>query len=291
MGIQTIGLKSLGLRKPKVGGGFSWSTYWTTQGTEELIAYTAGLTTDLSRAQKLVLTDFVKALKTGLEITNLSDYFDAIYLLAGETEESSYKNLTEDDHHCTAVAAPTWTQFQGIQGNGTTQYLNTNYNPATEGENYKQNDCMVGVYSNTDLAQDSRTDIGAVGGGVNLQFNAKMTGGQTLGRINTGNNPAVYDAEANSLGMFMLGRNGNNEAGLFGYHDKAALAGRISAADLTNGVPANNIFISGWNLNGNLSAPSTRQLAFAFVSKFVTTTHRDIICDAFTAYLNATLFF
>jgi hypothetical protein len=40
----------------------------------------------------------------------------------------------------TAVNSPTWTANQGFTGNGTSSYIDTNFNPATQGVNYTLND-------------------------------------------------------------------------------------------------------------------------------------------------------
>ena len=77
----------------------------------ELTTYITGLTTPLSSAQLLRLNTLIKTIKTRLSISALSEAFDTIYVLAGETSESSLKNLVKDAHHCTAVNAPTFTQY------------------------------------------------------------------------------------------------------------------------------------------------------------------------------------
>ena len=82
----------------------------------EVTAYIDGLTTPLSSGQLTALNTFVKALKDGLSITLLSEVFDVMYILAGETEESSLRNLIKRAHDAEAVNSPTFTTLEGFTG-------------------------------------------------------------------------------------------------------------------------------------------------------------------------------
>jgi hypothetical protein len=113
----------------------------------EVTAYISGLTTPLSAGQITKLNTFVSSLKTGLSITALSDAFDVMYILGGETEESSLRNLVKNAHHASAVNSPAFTQYEGFTGNGTSMYINTNYNASTHADNYAQNSATVSYYS------------------------------------------------------------------------------------------------------------------------------------------------
>jgi hypothetical protein len=94
----------------------------------ETVTYITGLTTPLSSGQVTLIDTFVTSLKTGLSITTLDEVFDVMYILAGETAESSLRNLIKNDHHATAVNSPTFTALEGFTGDGLTKYINTNYN-------------------------------------------------------------------------------------------------------------------------------------------------------------------
>jgi len=47
----------------------------------------------------------------------------------------------------TGVNSPTFTNNQGFQGNGTSSYIDVNYNPSISGTNYSQNNASIGFYS------------------------------------------------------------------------------------------------------------------------------------------------
>ena len=123
--------------------GINWSSYWTTQGVAELIAYNAGLATPLSVEQNARLETFIKAVKTGFSSTNLSDDFDVMRFLGGQTAESSLRNLVKNSHHGTAVNSPTFTQYESFKGDGLTSYIDDNYNPSTQAVKYTQNNASL----------------------------------------------------------------------------------------------------------------------------------------------------
>jgi lysophospholipase L1-like esterase len=56
-----------------------------------------------------------------------------------------WKRLTQ----YTAVSNPTFTTNQGFAGNGTSSYINTNYNPFSEAVNFELNNATIGTYIRT----------------------------------------------------------------------------------------------------------------------------------------------
>lgn len=56
------------------------------------------------------------------------------------------------------VSSPTFTTNQGYNSNGTTSYLNTNYNAATQGVNYTQNDASQFMWIHSTGASATLTD-------------------------------------------------------------------------------------------------------------------------------------
>jgi hypothetical protein len=249
----------------------------------DLVAYMTGLATPLSTEQKNLLNTFILALKSGLSITNLSDAFDIAYVIGGETQESSYRNLVKRLHDITAVGSPTWAALEGHTG-ATGKYLDTNYNPSTQGSRYTLNNCSLGVYSRTNtngLYSDigSRTSLSDYTA-ILARYNAK-----TYMRLHNAINPVVEDVESDSLGMFIACRNAADQTGLFGYHNKSSLA-RANMGNTTN-IPNCNIFIGARNGSGTPEQESIRQLSFAFAGRYFNSTEVGVIVDAFEAYMDA----
>jgi len=252
----------------------------TTTFHSEIGVYITGLTTPLSEGQKILLNNFIGTVKSGMSITSLSDLFDAMYILAGETQESSLKNLVKNAHHCTATNTPDFLAFNGFLG-GTDEYLDTNYNPNTEGSKCTQNNCSAGVHSLTD-ANGLYCDMGIIA--THYLAILSRYNNNTIMRLNSGVNPYVNENEGNSLGTFIVTRNAASETGLFGYKDKVSLV--IGNEGNTTGVPNGNIFILGRNNGaGVLEQASPRRIAFAFLGGYLSSERVTVITDAFTTYL------
>ena len=134
--------------------------------TPEVQAYISGLTTPLSSGQVGKLNKFVRTLKTGLGISALSDAFDVMYILGGETAESSLRNLVENAHHATAVNSPAFTAFEGFTGDGTSSRILTNYNEYLNAVNVARDNVSSGIYIRDIIKQSQpilygNTNIGA----------------------------------------------------------------------------------------------------------------------------------
>lgn len=249
----------------------------------DLVTYMTGLSTPLSTGQKDLLNTFILALKSGLSITNLSDAFDIAYVIGGETQESSYRNLVKRLHDITAVGSPTWTALEGHTG-ATGKYLDTNYNPSTQGSKYTLNNCSLGVYSRTD-ANGLYSDIGSRTSTSDYTVILSRYSGASVMRLHNPVNPSVTDAEADSLGMSIACRNAASQTGLFGYHNKTSLT-IINSGNTTN-IPNCNIFIGARNNNGTPEQESIRQLSFAFAGRYFSEAEVGVIVDAFEAYMDA----
>jgi hypothetical protein len=121
------------------GGGFdadyqSILDYGTTQG------YTLP-----SASQKIKQNQLLVDLKNAGIWSKLDTF--SVFANDGDSDFAliDWKRLTD----YTAINSPTFTTNVGFQGNGTSSYINSNYNPATSGVNYVQNNYSFGWYMNT----------------------------------------------------------------------------------------------------------------------------------------------
>ncbi|NMC98227.1 MAG: hypothetical protein GYA62_00700 [Bacteroidales bacterium] len=250
----------------------------------DLTTYITGLATPLSDNQKIRLNTFVKSLKTGLAITNLSEYFDTLYILAGETEESALKNLAKNAHHCTAQNSPAFVQYEGYTG-ANTKYLDTNYNPSSQGVRFTQNNASYGVYSRTN-GDTLNTPIGHYDA-TKYAFMRLRSSNASYGHLNTNGTPYNNPPCTDSRGMFINTRDGAAISNAYFYINKTNNTTRINTGN-TVGLVNNNIYILCRNGNGTAEAFDTsHQISFAFTGKYLTTDERDILVDSFEAYMDA----
>lgn len=235
----------------------------------ELKVYVTGLVTAISDVQLARLDTLITSLKTGLAITDLSEFFDVFRILAGETYESSLKNLAKNAHHLGITGAPTFTQFQGWAGNRAgTAYLYSDYQPSANAVRYALNDCAIGMYNRT--------------AGTNSPNGAYKLNGASVSMINC--DPSYYNrcqindtsygtiTVSNAVGMRVTTR---RAAGSF-YHNvnnTEGLSGRASVA-----LP-NNTELVGYGADS--------QIALVFASKACSQAQITVIRNAVEAYMDA----
>ena len=265
---------------PFGGGGINWSSYWKTR-HPELATYTTGLTTPLSEAQIIRLGEFIEALKTGLSITNLSDAFDVMYILAGETAESSLRNLVKDAHYATAVNSPTFTAFEGFISNGTSQYLKTGYIPSVNGSAYLLNSASMGCYTRTNNASADVVEIGARTAPGNRDAFIQCFAPPANTVKATLNSGQVIHKAVTSLGFSIGTRTSVNN--IKAYRNKTGTAD----SDLSYAVPVYEVYILALNQSNIPIVYSNRQVSFAFMGKGLSDSEVGIIVDAFEAYMDA----
>ena len=250
----------------------------------ELTTYITGLTTPLSSAQLLRLNTLIKSIKTGLSISALSEAFDTLYVLAGETSESSLKNLVKDAHHCTAVNAPTFTQYEGYTG-GATKSLNTNYNPFAQGENYLLNSASLGAYMRTTTI-GTYTILGVAHAGGESYINPRRNY-DTVGRFFCRVNQATTTykvATGDTKGMLIASRVGANAVD--GYKNGTDL-NCSGNTEVSTSLQNYNFHLLALNSAGTTTQHSPDQLSIAFMGKGFSGAEITAITNACEAYMDA----
>lgn len=85
-----------------------------------------------------------------------------------------WKRLTQ----YTAVNSPTFTSDKGFAGNGTSSYIDANFNPSTSGTNYTLNDASFYTYLET---QGSNALAGSMGGDNRMVIGSSSTNNRING--------------------------------------------------------------------------------------------------------------
>lgn len=213
----------------------------------------------------------------------MSDAFDVMYLFAGETAESSLKNLAKNAYHATAVNSPTFSQFEGFTRSSSTSYINTNFNLATNALKYELNSCSYGHYIRTNSALDA-SDGGIVSGG-NRTFTQirRATNNAIIIDTNQGSNGNTKNnLVSDSTGFFITSRRSNILTDV--YKNKSIITtDNISSSVLPNGY----VFILGINLNGTIGLSSTRQQSFFFMSKVLSSSDITALTNAIESYMDS----
>lgn len=118
----------------------------------------------------------------------------------------------------TAVNSPTFTSNQGFQGNGTSSYIDTNFNPTTQGVNYTLNNASRYIYSRINAANKVYDGV------VSSTANSITSFDSALHRINQGgNNLSATFAFGGSTGVKSIHRTSSTSVTL--YNAKSASSG------------------------------------------------------------------
>ena len=244
----------------------------------ELTAYIAGLATPLSDGQKSLLNAFIVSLKVGFGITNLSDQFDAMWILAGETAESSLKNLVKDDHHCTPVNSPTFTALEGFTGNGSTMRIRTDYIPSSDSVRFGLDDASVGFYERTASAAGVNVGGQNAAGGVEA-FSSE--GGTLYTQLNCGYNITPGIATVTSLPFVCLVRNNATTYNVYRRTTKTVFTKN------SVGLCSVEMQLLCGAVNAGYQWYSASQLSFAFFGKGMDDTKEAVLYNAIQTYMTA----
>ncbi len=97
-----------------------------------------------SASQQIKQNNLVLALKAGDIWTKL----DVLYIFAnnGGSNFATLNWKAPSANQSTLINTPTFTTNEGFMGNGTSSYIDTNFNPATQGVNYTLNDASRFMY-------------------------------------------------------------------------------------------------------------------------------------------------
>lgn len=252
---------------------------WTPQNAE-LIAYMTGLVTPLTIPQQQRMDNFITVLKTGLSISALSDAFDAMYFYRNETEEAALKNIVKNAHNPSKVNAITFTAKTGMAGNGTTSYLNLNYNAFTEGSAYTLNNASYGFYCATNAEVVGASPMGVRKGfGDDMSYIILKAGGSGNHYINQDGTTDTVHVAASTIGMFCLSRTASDASSF--YHNNLVLN---SSAEAATAIANYNWFALAHNRAGTPAGFDTRTYEFMFIGKGLTADEVAIITDAYNEY-------
>ena len=205
---------------------------------------------------------------------------DRLPVFASHAPTSSADSLLDWIHPtisaniATAVNAPTYVQYQGYTGNGTTSYVNSNYNASTDGVKYLLNDSGFGVYLRTHVTEQS-ADCGVVFSRASRLYGfwdgIGMMGG--INAVIAGNTKEASIVDAKGLSVIQRADNTNQELVKNGVLIKDEVISSQS-------IPNDTFYFCGVNDSG-LAVPSTRELSLGYFGAYLTVAKQLILYNAF----------
>jgi hypothetical protein len=250
----------------------------------EVEAYITGLATTLSITEIGLLNTLTKSLKVGLGITNLANFFDLLYIRAGETAEQSLRNLAKRAHDSTAVNSPNFVSGEGYTGNGVSSYLNNNYIPIIDGVNYKLNSGSLGLYMrqfDRGLTKYNGVYSTTVEGGLaNRMICGSLSGTQLNNSLNAG---AVTILNSDTNGLYILNRVSATTLENFRNYVKI-----VTSSSIATKVP-NQVLVelALRRESGGIANHNSSQISISFLAKNLTGQEHAVIVSAFESYMDS----
>lgn len=195
------------------------------------------------------------------------------YITAQRTEAGALINvIAPGTHNASNVSSTAFTMYEGFTGDGTADYINTNWNPSTDSIPYRRNSASIGIYLRND--KDENKKILDQGSAANLVPEAT---GASYARINSGS----VDSWSNTVsgGLLVLNRSSQSIITLYVNGGTKGNVTKTSAA-MAN---ANMNFVGApaWTEYG------TRQVAIFFAGDSMDATMQTAVNTAIEKYLDA----
>jgi hypothetical protein len=206
------------------------------------------------------------------------DKLDVFYLFAqdGQAEFGTLNWKAPLLYQSTLVNSPTFTSNKGFAGNGSSSYINTNFNPSTGGVNYVRNNASVVLYMDTINDSGLKFFCGAINGPLTSQLAEDNTPNNMRPDIN-GDNSGVGNVAKIGAKWFGMNRDNSTEVKLF---QNTTLS---TNADPSNGVPNANMTLL---VRSDLFGYSNRRISFFSMGSNLVTENTNYN-TAFLNYFNS----
>jgi len=262
-------------------GVYTWAANGLGSAQAERIASTglAGLQTRINSAEeKLILTDAGNALLGELTDTGVLPKLSALWVPATSLEGAALFNITESAEYKTTNFGATFETKVGFTGNGSSAYLNTNYEPFSDAA-YGQDDAHVGFWIAGANAQEGKGFAGMQGGTGRFLFQPRTTGNAALVRFNSTTTKVINDI-FDSRGHMILNRSGASAVQVYRNGGLLASGTEVSAVKL-----AGNLFVLAQDAVG--TSNSARTVSAIHAGSSLTATDAANLSSALNTYLAA----
>lgn len=257
----------------------------------DLQTYWAGLTTPLDTAQKERLETLITSIKTGLGITNLSDKFDVMYVLANQTLEAAMRNVVKRAHDCVDPSSadyglPDFEQYRGVYSTWNYgEHLDTDYNQLRDADNALVTDCAIGVYCTDEKATPGATMAWGSGpyNSLILRYTTTENARGNINGVAVSNFMQNDSSVGYGQGFTIIGRTGNN---MYHQKDGGTWVGPV-ASTAGSGYGATMLILASRDASGNVTGMTNNEIGFFFISSNLNQAQADVIVEAVEAYMDA----
>jgi hypothetical protein len=185
----------------------------------------------------------------------------------------------------TAVNSPTFTTDEGFNSNGTSSYINSNYNISTNATNVLINSLTFGYWTNTGTNGSNGTFMGAISSTFGTQLIPNLS---TSARVFVGANSGLTTINNTGLSAFsdtnLISVSSNGTTGTL-KRNITSLGTFLVTPEIYNG----NVFLLARNFNGSANnyLNSFSKISMTFYSSLLDDTQLGSLQTSFNTYINA----
>lgn len=228
-------------------------------------------TTEPTPTRKQAINSLIVSLKDAGVWTKL----DVLHVFAAANAQGSLLNWKGSFSDATTVSSPTFTADRGYTTNGTSSYLNMNFNPSVGTHQYLLNSASFGFWSRT-TGQQAGVDIGGPNGSGALG-RARNATDQVQARVNDGTT-STMGTNTNGSGLFTFTRPNSSVKRAYRNSTQIGTDTAVTSTVLPIGL------VIGQFGGSNFSA---RQYSLAFAGASLTATDVANFYAATLAYMQA----
>lgn len=188
---------------------------------------------------------------------------DMLKIQAAHDSQAATLNWIEDAHNSILIGAPTFTTDKGFKGDGTVNnYINLNFTPSSDGNNFKQNSASFGVSINdNNVTGTNNLGVGAnVGANTYMIFSTQAVTayGQTRGCLNSGGTWTDREHSRSTKGFHFMNRSASNVIKV------GKNFGQTASTVASTAVSTNSLALGGIKTSTGLIYGNTFEYSFAW---------------------------
>jgi hypothetical protein len=206
---------------------------------------------------------------------------DVIWLFAQQYNSDGEADINwknPGSHDVSPVSDPGWTPFIGYDG-GSPDYINTNFNPATDGDKFKLNDASVSMYHRIEIAT-TQIPFGIKNGSYGIQYLPYYLGNRSI-RINGANSLQWADSSQNK-GFTYIERSASNARAMFLNNSELGSDSEVSTA-----IPNLDMYIFARNNDGTPDLFCNTQVSYFAMGGALSAAERLAEMNAIEAYMDS----
>jgi len=213
-------------------------------------SFFARLATQPSQARKALYDTLIRALVSAGAWANVD-----VLQVIGADQATSLANLVQASFGATAVNSPAFVADRYFAGDGSSSYLNSNFNPATAGGRFRLNSSAIGFWSVT-AGLSSGTQMGSNDASTRTRLQANSAASFAL--MSTSGLPTWTNTASD--GFFLATRTSTGNVNV--YRNSVSLGSLTEGADSLTSQP---IYVGGLNNSGTFGVGSTAQIAAVII--------------------------